>query len=96
VYSALWWVYARAALSMLRSPARTSVCGRSAGGGSAAAKPRLTHHSGPLACMPAGVRGLAACRSKAPLTHEAGPYVQSVTGTRKVIGLADSGTDTLA
>ena len=29
VYSALWWVFARAALSMLRSPARISLCGRS-------------------------------------------------------------------
>ena len=55
-----------------------------------------SHHSGHPACMPDGVHGLAACRSKAPLTHEPGPDVQTITKITIVIGLSNSGTDTLA
>ena len=43
-----------------------------------------SHHSGPPACMPAVVRRLAACRSKALLTHETRPDIQAATKARIV------------
>jgi hypothetical protein len=46
--------------------------------------------------MPAVVRRLAACRSKALLTHDERPNVQTITRITIVIGLFSSGTDTLA